>query len=156
MAEDAKEATGSMGNDSPLAILSQKPQLLFNYFKQLFAQVTNPAIDSIREELVMSMEVSLGKEQNLLDESPEHCRKLKVEHPILTGKEMDKIRKLNQEGLKPVVLRTLFSVSEGEEGVERALDALCKSASKAIELLDTFSKTGMQSSSVAPGYTVDS
>ncbi|MBL4760597.1 MAG: hypothetical protein JKY80_07080, partial [Mariprofundaceae bacterium] len=73
---------------SPLAILSQKPQLLFNYFKQLFAQVTNPAIDSIREELVMSMEVTLGKERNLLDESPEHCRKLKVEHPILTGKEM--------------------------------------------------------------------
>lgn len=129
----AMEATGSMGNDSPLAILSQKPQLLFNYFKQLFAQVTNPAIDSIREELVMSMEVSLGKEQNLLDESPEHCRKLKVEHPILTGKEMDKIRKLNQEGLKPVVLSTLFPVSEGEQGVERALDALCKNASKAID-----------------------
>ena len=129
----AMEATGSMGNDSPLAILSQKPQLLFNYFKQLFAQVTNPAIDSIREELVMSMEVTLGKERNLLDESPEHCRKLKVEHPILTGKEMDKILKLDQEGLKTVVLSTLFPVSEGEKSVERALDALCQSASKAID-----------------------
>ena len=129
----AMEATGSMGNDSPLAILSQKPQLLFNYFKQLFAQVTNPAIDSIREELVMSMEVTLGKERNLLDESPEHCRKLKVEHPILTGKEMDKILKLDQEGLKTVVLSTLFPVSEGEQSVERALDALCQSASKAID-----------------------
>ena len=129
----AMEATGSMGNDSPLAILSQKPQLLFNYFKQLFAQVTNPAIDSIREELVMSMEVTLGKERNLLDESPEHCRKLKVEHPILTGKEMDKILKLDQEGLKTVMLSTLFPVSEGEQSVERALDALCQSASKAID-----------------------
>ncbi|MBT3857424.1 MAG: glutamate synthase large subunit [Nitrospina sp.] len=129
----AQEATGSMGNDTPLAVLSQKPQLLFHYFKQLFAQVTNPAIDSIREELVMSMEATLGKERNLLDESPEHCRKLKVEHPILTGKEMEKIRKLDQEDLKTVVLSTLFPVSEGENGLERALDALCQKASQAIE-----------------------
>ena len=129
----AMEANGSMGNDSALAILSQKPQLLFNYFKQLFAQVTNPAIDSIREELVMSMEVTLGKERNLLDESPEHCRKLKVEHPILSGKEMEKIRNLDQNDLKSVVLSTLFPVSKGEQGMEQALDALCQSASKAIE-----------------------
>ena len=129
----AQEATGSMGNDTPLAILSQKPQLLFHYFKQLFAQVTNPAIDSIREELVMSMEATLGKERNLLDESPEHCRKLKVEHPILNGREMEKIRKLDQEDLKTVVLSTLFPVSEGEKGLERALDALCQKASQAID-----------------------
>jgi len=129
----AMEATGSMGNDSALAILSQKPQLLFNYFKQLFAQVTNPAIDSIREELVMSMEVTLGKERNLLDESPEHCRKLKVEHPILSGKEMEKIRNLDQNDLKSVVLSTLFPVSKDEQAMEQALEALCQSASKAIE-----------------------
>ena len=129
----AMEANGSMGNDSALAILSQKPQLLFNYFKQLFAQVTNPAIDSIREELVMSMEVTLGKERNLLDESPEHCRKLKVEHPILSSREMEKIRNLDQNDLKSVVLSTLFPVSKGEKGMEQALDALCQSASKAIE-----------------------
>ena len=129
----AMEANGSMGNDSALAILSQKPQLLFNYFKQLFAQVTNPAIDSIREELVMSMEVTLGKERNLLDESPEHCRKLKVEHPILSSREMEKIRNLDQNDLKSVVLSTLFPVSKGEHAMEQALDALCQSASKAIE-----------------------
>ena len=129
----AMEANGSMGNDSALAILSQKPQLLFNYFKQLFAQVTNPAIDSIREELVMSMEVTLGKERNLLDESPEHCRKLKVEHPILSGKEMEKIRNLDQNDLKSVVLSTLFPVSKGEQAMEQVLEALCQSASKAIE-----------------------
>ena len=133
MVGTAQEATGSMGNDTPLAVLSQKPQLLFHYFKQLFAQVTNPAIDSIREELVMSMEATLGKERNLLDESPEHCRKLKVEHPILSGKEMEKIRNLDQEDLKTVVLSTLFPVSEGEKGVERALDSLCHKASQAIE-----------------------
>ena len=127
------EATGSMGNDSPLAGLSQKPQILFNYFKQLFAQVTNPAIDSIREEIVMSMEVTLGRERNLLEESPEHCQKLKVEHPILTGEEMEKIRNLNQEGLKPVVLSTLFPVSEGELGMEKAMETLCQKASRAIE-----------------------
>jgi len=133
MAGKATEATGSMGNDTPLAILSQKPQLLFNYFKQLFAQVTNPAIDSIREELVMSMEVTLGKERNLLDESPEHCRKLKVEHPILTGQEMEKIRGLDQTDLKTAVLPMLFPASEGVAGMEKALDKLCQQASQAVE-----------------------
>jgi glutamate synthase (NADPH) large chain len=133
MIDNAMEATGSMGNDTPLAVLSQKPQLLFNYFKQLFAQVTNPAIDSIREELVMSMEATLGKERNLLDESPEHCRKLKVEHPILNGHEMEKIRGLNQTDLKTVVLPILFPASEGEAGLKNALDELCAKASQAIE-----------------------
>ncbi|MBT3923714.1 MAG: glutamate synthase large subunit [Nitrospina sp.] len=133
MIANAMEATGSMGNDTPLAVLSQKPQLLFNYFKQLFAQVTNPAIDSIREELVMSMEMTLGKERNLLDESPEHCRKLKVEHPILTGNEMEKIYGLNQESLITAVLPILFSASEGEAGLKKAMDKLCENASRAIE-----------------------
>ncbi|MBT7536059.1 MAG: glutamate synthase large subunit, partial [Verrucomicrobia bacterium] len=133
MVGTATEATGSMGNDTPLAVLSQKSQILFNYFKQLFAQVTNPAIDSIREELVMSMEVTLGKERNLLDESPEHCRKLKVEHPILNGDEMQKIRNLDQTDLKTVELPMLFPVSEGQTGLETALDNLCQQASQAIE-----------------------
>jgi len=77
--------------------------------------------------------VTLGKERNLLDESPEHCRKLKVEHPILSGKEMEKIRNLDQNDLKSVVLSTLFPVSKGEQAMEQALEALCQSASKAIE-----------------------
>jgi glutamate synthase domain-containing protein 2/glutamate synthase domain-containing protein 3 len=99
----------------------------------LFAQVTNPAIDSIREELVMSMEVTLGKERNLLEESPEHCRKLKVEHPILTGHEMEKIRGLDQTDLKTAVLPMLFPASEGVAGMEKALDKLCQQASQAVE-----------------------
>jgi len=132
MAQNGIEATGSMGNDTPLAVLSDKPQLLFNYFKQLFAQVTNPAIDSTREELVMSMEITLGKELNLLSESPGHCRKLKIQHPILNDREMEKIRGLDRPGLKTVSLPMLFPVSEGEDGLEKGLETLCQKASQAI------------------------
>lgn len=132
MVSDGNEATGSMGNDTPLAVLSDKPQLVFNYFKQLFAQVTNPAIDSIREELVMSMEITLGKELNLLAESPEHCEKLKIQHPLLTLQELEKIRLLNRPGFKSVTLPMLFPVSEGEAGLEKGLEELCRKASEAI------------------------
>ena len=127
------EATGSMGNDTPLAVLSDKPQLCFHYFKQLFAQVTNPAIDSIREELVMSMEVTLGKELNLLSESADHCKKLKVTHPILTVQELEKIKRLHDKDVKSVELPILFPASKGEKGLEKALDDLCRNASEAIE-----------------------
>ncbi|MFQ5449104.1 MAG: glutamate synthase large subunit [Nitrospinaceae bacterium] len=133
MVGKGEEATGSMGNDTPLAVLSRKPQLLFHYFKQLFAQVTNPAIDSIREELVMSMEVTLGKEYNLLAESPLHCRKLKISHPILTVQELQKIKQLDQPDIKSVELPIIFPVSEGESGLEKGLEKLCESASCAIE-----------------------
>ena len=114
MIDTGQEATGSMGNDAPLAVRSEKPQMLFNYFKQLFAQVTNPAIDSIREELVMSMEVTLGKERNLLAETPEHCRKLKLQHPLMTPAEFEKVKLLDQEDLKPVTLSMLFPIAEGK------------------------------------------
>ena len=127
------EATGSMGNDAPLAVRSEKPQMLFNYFKQMFAQVTNPAIDSIREELVMSMEVTLGKERNLLTESPEHCRKLKIKHPLLTHDDFEKIKALDQEDIKTKSFSLLFPVAEGEAGMTEALDNLCAQASEAIE-----------------------
>ena len=132
MAGTGLEATGSMGNDAALAVRSEKPVLLFNYFKQLFAQVTNPAIDSIREELVMSMYVTLGREYNLLQESPEHCRKLRLNHPILTPEEVEKIRALDQQDLKTVTLSTRFPVAEGEGGMEKALENLCAEASEAV------------------------
>ena len=128
-----QEANGSMGNDAPLAVRSEKPQMLFNYFKQMFAQVTNPALDSIREELVMSMEITLGKERNLLSESPEHCRKLKLKHPLLTPEEFQKIKSIDQSDLKSVTLSLLFPVEEGEGGMEKALENLCVRASEAIE-----------------------
>ena len=133
MISAGQEATGSMGNDTPLAVRSEKPQMLFNYFKQLFAQVTNPAIDSIREELVMSMEVTLGKEYNLLAESPENCRKLKLQHPLLTPEGFQKIKLIDQKDLKPVTLSLLFPVEEGEGGMEKALENLCGKVSQAIE-----------------------
>ena len=132
MISSGGEATGSMGNDTPLAILSEKPQLLFNYFKQLFAQVTNPAIDSIREELVMSMESTLGEEKNLLSESALHCAKLKIKHPILSFEEMEKIRSLDQPNIKSVQLSMTFNASEGVEGLEKGVERLCAQASEAI------------------------
>ena len=134
----AMEANGSMGNDSALAILSQKPQLLFNYFKQLFAQVTNPAIDSIREELVMSMEVTLGKERNLLDESPEHCRKLKVEHPILSSREMEKIRNLDQNDLNPLFFRHCFRSLRVKRAWNRLWTPYAKALPKPLKKVPPF------------------
>ena len=92
MAANGQEPVGSMGTDTPLAVLSDRPQLLFNYFKQLFAQVTNPPIDPFREGLVMSLMSFTGKQRNLLDETPEHCRQLKLPHPILTNEDMERLR----------------------------------------------------------------
>ena len=95
MAEKGEEAIGSMGTDTPLACLSDKPQPLFNYFKQLFAQVTNPPIDPIREELVMSLTSYIGTERNILDETPQHCHTLKLAHPILTNRDLEKLRRVS-------------------------------------------------------------
>ncbi|MCH8156801.1 MAG: glutamate synthase subunit alpha, partial [Nitrospinae bacterium] len=133
MIATGEEATGSMGNDTPLAVLSQRPQLLFQYFKQLFAQVTNPAVDSIREEMVMSMDITLGKELNLLAESPDHCRKLKLSHPVLTVRELEQIKALDQRGIKTVVLPTTFPAADGEAGLEKGMEELCRKASSALE-----------------------
>ena len=94
-----QEAVGSMGTDSPLAVLSERPQLLFNYFKQLFAQVTNPPIDPLRESLVMSLMSFIGREQNLLDETAEHARQLKLPHPILSSQDVATLRSVEMDGL---------------------------------------------------------
>jgi len=132
MAEEAKEPIGSMGNDAPHAVLSQKPQLLFTYFKQLFAQVTNPAIDPIREELVMSLESYIGPEQNLLEETPEHCHKIRIKNPILTNEELLKIKDISINGFKTKVIPTLFK--EGEKGgLKKALNQICAQVSKAVK-----------------------
>ena len=133
MATTGLEATGSMGTDTPLAVLSQRPQLLFNYFKQLFAQVTNPPIDSIREEVVMDESVMLGSEGNLLDETPEHCRRLRAARPILTNEELEKIRQVNIGSLKTTTLSSVFDAAKGPEGLEPAMEKLFREADKAIE-----------------------
>ncbi len=132
MATSGEEPIGSMGTDTPLACLSDKPQPLFNYFKQLFAQVTNPPIDPIREEMVMSLVSYIGTERNILDETPEHCHTLKLPHPILTNRDLEKLRRLSQGDFLAMTLPTLFRAEDGAKGLGRALDDLSRSASRAM------------------------
>ncbi|HYL73084.1 MAG TPA: glutamate synthase large subunit [Bryobacteraceae bacterium] len=133
MAATGEEAIGSMGTDTPLACLSDQPQPLFHYFKQLFAQVTNPAIDPIREELVMSLTSYIGTERNILEETPQHCHTLKLPHPLLTNRDLEKLRRVSTSDLLASTLPMLFRVAGGEKELERALDGLCRSASLAIK-----------------------
>src|SRR5207253_8687003 len=116
MAINGQEAVGSMGTDTPLAVLSDRPQLLFNYFKQLFAQVTNPPIDPIREELVMSLQTTIGPEQNLLDVTPLHCRQLHLKSPILTNAQLAQIKQLDDGHLHAITLPMLFPAGSGGAG----------------------------------------
>ena len=118
MATDGQEAIGSMGNDTPLAVLSDRPQLLYNYFKQLFAQVTNPPLDAIREEIITSMITTIGSEGNLLDETPEQCRLLRLEQPILTNAELAKIKQLDRARLaQPHALDCCFRAAKAPHGM---------------------------------------
>jgi glutamate synthase (ferredoxin) len=132
MARDGVEPVGSMGTDTPLAVLSNKPQPLFNYFKQLFAQVTNPPIDCIREEIVTSAETTIGSEKNLLNPVPESCHLIRLKSPILTNEEFAKLKHLNQPGYRSITLPILYKVGKGHKGLEKAMNDLCKNASKAI------------------------
>ncbi len=132
MAEEGKEPVGSMGNDTPLAILSKHPQLLYSYFKQLFAQVTNPAIDSIREQLVMSLDSFLGPQQNILDETIDHCHKLLVKNPILTNSELEKIRIIHCNGFRTKTISILFDISQAN-GLQRRLSDIFREIEKAIQ-----------------------
>jgi glutamate synthase (ferredoxin) len=135
MANDGTEALGSMGNDAALAVLSDRPQLLYNYFKQLFAQVTNPPVDCIREECIMSMATTIGREYNLLNPTPQTARQIILKSPILLNHELDKLRQLDSTTrgrFKSVTLPILFNPKEGAAGLERELLALCKQASNSI------------------------
>ena len=134
MARDGQEPVGSMGTDTPLAVLSDRPELLFHYFKQLFAQVTNPPIDPLREGLVMSLMSFTGKQQNLLDETPLHCRQLKLPHPILTPQDMERLRAANRPDFKAAVLDILFpaDASAPAQALEQALENLLAQAEQAI------------------------
>jgi glutamate synthase (NADPH/NADH) large chain len=129
----AEEPVGSMGIDTPLACLSDKPQLLFNYFKQTFAQVTNPAIDPIREGLVMSLNTYIGSEGNILDETPKNCHTLKLRHPVISNWRLEKIRRVSWGDFLATSLPMLFRVAGGEQQLERALETLCRRASLAIK-----------------------
>jgi glutamate synthase (NADPH/NADH) large chain len=124
MALNAIEPIGSMGNDAPLAVLSDRPQLLYNYFKQLFAQVTNPPIDAIREEIVTATEIMIGSEQNLLEPRPENCRQIKLKSPILDNEELEKLRHLNRLYFRTITLPILFDPAEDGSGMQQALEDL--------------------------------
>ena len=127
-----EEATGSMGTDTPLAVLSDKPKLLFEYFKQLFAQVTNPPIDAIREEIIMAEDMMLGAESNLLEEGPQHCHRLWIQHPVLANEDLEKISRLRRGTLKALRLPAVFDKKDGIGGLDEAFNSLCAKADKAI------------------------
>lgn len=135
MAANGQEPVGSMGNDTPLAVLSDKPKLLFNYFKQLFAQVTNPPIDPLREGLVMSLMVFTGKKRNILTETPEHCRQLKLPHPILTNEDIERLRSIRRADFKAVTVSALFDtdVPNPAESLRLGLSSLVDNAAQAIK-----------------------
>ena len=132
MGANGEEPIGSMGTDVPLACLSDRPQPLFNYFKQLFAQVTNPPIDPIREEMVMSLISYIGTERNILDEQPENCHTLKLPHPILTNRDLEKLRRVSSGDLLATTLPALFRAEDGEAGLKHALDDLSTRAAHAV------------------------
>ena len=132
MATTGSEPVGSMGNDVPLAVLSKKPQSLFNYFKQLFAQVTNPPLDAIREELVTSLGITLGSEQNIFEETSKHARQLKLRTPIVTNRELQQIKECSRPGLETATISTVFPSNAANGGMERALEEVCKQASEVV------------------------
>ena len=133
MSKIGRDPVGSMGNDAPLAVLSNKPHLLYNYFKQLFAQVTNPPLDPLKEEIITSSETTIGPERNLLDPKPENCRQIKLQTPILSDEELEQLRQINQPGFSSITLPILFDRIDGEDGLEKALDNLFAAADQAIE-----------------------
>ncbi len=133
MALTGKEPDGSMGTDVPLAVLSERPQLLFSYFKQLFAQVSNPPIDSLREATVMSLHMMLGPEANFVDERSPHGKQIFLDHPILQGTELEAIRGIDTSPLRTVTLPMLFDASAGEKGLAAGIETLCSASKRAIE-----------------------
>ncbi|MEQ8662752.1 MAG: glutamate synthase central domain-containing protein, partial [Gammaproteobacteria bacterium] len=133
MAQNGAEATGSMGTDAALAVLSDRPRLLYDYFKQLFAQVTNPPLDGIREELVTQVSTTVGPEGNLLAASPASCRQIGLHSAILDNRDLEKIRNVDTHGFKSATIDATYPVAAGAEGLARALDAVCAAADAAVD-----------------------
>jgi glutamate synthase (ferredoxin) len=133
MARDGVEAVGSMGADTPLAVLSDRPKLLYDYFQQLFAQVTNPPIDSIREEIITSAFTTIGSEGNLLEPKPESCHLIELKMPILTNDELNKLKYIHTDDFRSLVLPSVFNPKDGIKGLENALEGIFAQADKAIE-----------------------
>ncbi|WBU88224.1 glutamate synthase large subunit [Cellulophaga omnivescoria] len=134
MGKTAKEPIGSMGSDTPIAVLSEKPQLIYNYFKQLFAQVTNPPLDGIREELITDISLTLGSDHNIFDFSELHCRKLKIQNPVISKEDLDKIKNYDASpDYKVTSIPILYKIARGHNALEEALASILDQASKAID-----------------------
>lgn len=134
MVTDAKEPVHSMGNDTPLAVMSDFPQTLFNYFRQHFAQVTNPPIDPLREELVMSLDSYIGAiKMNLLEPTPDLCKMVELNRPILTNSELDILCNLRYKGFNTRKVKMTFAVKDGAEGLRKGIESLCLEAEKAVD-----------------------
>ena len=132
MVKEGRDPVGSMGNDAALACMSDKPRMLYDYFKQLFAQVTNPAIDSIREEVVMSLQCYIGPEKNLLTSTEEHAHRLLIPHPIITNEELAALKHMNFRGWTTQTIDITYNTSEHKQGLATALNRICSEASAAI------------------------
>ncbi|MDU8886743.1 glutamate synthase large subunit [Yeosuana sp. MJ-SS3] len=133
MAQNSKEPIGSMGSDTPIAVLSERPQLIYNYFKQLFAQVTNPPLDGIREELITDISLTLGKDYNIFDINDNHCKKLKINNPVISKQDLDKIKSYKNPDFKISSLSITYPVVKGHNGLVEALENLIHEASIAID-----------------------
>ena len=132
MGSSGAEAISSMGNDTPLAVLSNQPQLLYNYFKQLFAQVTNPPLDGIREEIITDISLAIGGDYNIFDIVPKHCKKIKIQNPVISNEDLDKIRNIDHADFKSVTISTLYEIKKGVNGLERALEKCVAATFKAV------------------------
>ncbi|GAL78697.1 glutamate synthase [NADPH] large chain [Algibacter lectus] len=133
MAIVGKEALGSMGIDTPLAVLSDRPQLISNYFKQLFAQVTNPPLDGIREEIVTDISLNLGKDRNIFSITDRQCRKLRIQNPVISNADLEKIRNISIEAFKAETIQILYPKAQGLNGLEDALEAIVVQVEKALD-----------------------
>ncbi len=133
MSVEGKEAIGSMGTDTPLAVLSDRPQLLYNYFKQLFAQVTNPPLDGIREEIVTDTSLSIGNDLNIFEVSETHAKKLNIQNPVISNEDLDKIKHINHPDFKAIAIPTLYEAQKGMNGLEKALDKMVKNIEKEVD-----------------------
>ena len=134
MGKTGKEPIGSMGTDTPIAVLSERPQLIYNYFKQLFAQVTNPPLDGIREEMITDISLTLGSDHNIFESTELHCRKLKIQNPVISKEDLDKIKNYDvSPNYKVVSIPILYEVEKGYNGLEDALESLLQQTSKAID-----------------------
>ena len=133
MCNKGKEAIGSMGSDTPLAVLSKRPQLLYNYFKQLFAQVTNPPLDGIREEIVTDTSLGLGSDFNVFDINSKHAKKLKINNPIISNEDLDKIKYIKHDDFKSCSIPALYKLSKGHNGIEEALEKIVSTIEKKVD-----------------------